>query len=175
MLNKSPVHGAEHTLLPELSMVETSTTPSPFAGLEQDPCTATPLMHSVVKVGEVMRLPERLALEGFRTLLMVLTKMSKPPIGSEPWRKTVTVSWEPCAPLNDGMPLGHDVLPVAAMQTSPTDCPRTESVEAGTAMRDATTMSTNAINFFIFTLAPVFFLRNQSGAVNIRVFRSTSI
>jgi len=92
MLNKSPVHGDEQTLLPDASIVETSTTPSPLAAFEQDPCTALLLTHSVVKLGEVIRLPERSTLAGFKTLLIVLTKTSKPPIGSEPSRKTVTVS-----------------------------------------------------------------------------------
>jgi hypothetical protein len=84
MLNRRPVQGNEQTLLPEESTVSTCTTPGPFTKLEQEPCTATPLIQTSVKVGEVMRLPVKSTLTGFKIPLLVFTKMRKAPTGSEP-------------------------------------------------------------------------------------------
>lgn len=148
--------------MPEPSAVETSTTPGPFAGLVQEPTAAAPLRHMSVPEGVVMRLPVKSALCGSRMVLMVETKTSKLLRGPEPWRRTATVTVEPCAPVNVGIVDGHVALPVVATHTKPGPpwaC--TDSGIAGRAMRDANATSTSASNFFITTLAPMFFLWNQ--------------
>ena len=84
-----PEHGdiPPHSLLPELSIVLTSTTPGPVV---HEPITAEPLTQMDVAVGLAIRLP-RAALTGVTNAGSEATKISKPPIASEPEMKTPTV------------------------------------------------------------------------------------
>ena len=86
MVNAIPEQGAmpPHSLPPELSIVVTSTTPGPLASpTVHEPVVGVPLMQIEVNDGVTIRVP-RAALVGFTNALEELTKMSKPPIGSEP-------------------------------------------------------------------------------------------
>ena len=67
MVNAKPEHGAEaHSLLPELSIVETSTTPGPLAVLTvHEPVVVAPLIQIDVNDGLKIRLP-RVAFVGIR-------------------------------------------------------------------------------------------------------------
>ena len=59
MVNARPEHGAaEHSLLPELSIVDTSTTPGPLAvPIVHEPVWAEPLTQIDVKDGLAIRVP----------------------------------------------------------------------------------------------------------------------
>jgi len=90
MVNAIPEHGEipPHSFPPELSIVVTSTTPGPFAELTvHEPVPAggadEPLTQIDVNDGLAIRVP-RAAVTGFKNALEALTKMSKPPIASEP-------------------------------------------------------------------------------------------
>ena len=73
-LNAKPEHGAAvHSLSPELSTVETSTTPGPLAALiVHAPIVAAPLIQMEVSDGLAIRVP-RAALTGFTNALVDLT------------------------------------------------------------------------------------------------------
>lgn len=97
MVNAMPEHGETppHSLLPELSMVVTSTTPGPLAVLVvHDPVGDEPLTQIDVNDGEAIREP-RAAPVGLRNVGSDLTYMSKPPIALELLMKTPIVNVEP--------------------------------------------------------------------------------
>jgi len=86
MVNAIPEQGEipPHSLPPELSIVVTSTTPGPLASpTVHAPVVGVPLIQIDVKDGLTIRVP-RAAPAGFTNALEELTKMSKPPIASEP-------------------------------------------------------------------------------------------
>ncbi len=86
MVNAIPEQGEipPHSLPPELSIVVTSTTPGPLASpTVHAPVVGVPLIQIDVKDGLTIRVP-RAAPVGFTNALEELTKMSKPPIASEP-------------------------------------------------------------------------------------------
>ena len=85
-MNAIPEQGEipPHSLPPELSIVVTSTTPGPLASpTVHAPVVGVPLIQIEVKDGLTIRVP-RAAPVGFTNALEELTKMSKPPIASEP-------------------------------------------------------------------------------------------
>ena len=85
-MNAIPEQGEipPHSLPPVLSIVVTSTTPGPLASpTVHAPVVGVPLIQIDVKDGLTIRVP-RAALVGFTNALDELTKMSKPPIASEP-------------------------------------------------------------------------------------------
>src|SRR3989442_13749032 len=97
MVKAIPEHGERppHSLLPELSIVVTSTTPGPFAVLvEPEPVWAEPLTQIDVNDGVTIRGP-RAAPGGLRNVRPHLTYISKPPIALELLLKTPTVRAEP--------------------------------------------------------------------------------
>src|SRR5260370_34654136 len=96
MVNAKPEHGAtEHSLAPELSTVDTSTIPGPFAvPIVQAPSNDCPLTQRVVNDGLMIRDP-RVALVGLRKVESALTWMSKPANGCEFSTRTPTVKVEP--------------------------------------------------------------------------------
>jgi len=97
MVKAKPEHGEipPHSLLPELSIVVTSTTPAPLADpTVHEPVEAEPLTQIDVKDGLTIRVP-RAALTGLTNEGLEATNMSKPPIASDPCANMPTVRLEP--------------------------------------------------------------------------------
>src|SRR6266436_3310389 len=97
MVKAIPEHGEipPHSLLPELSIVVTSTTPGPLAEpTVHEPVVAEPLTQIEVNDGLAIRVP-RAALTGLTNEGLEATNMSKPPIASDPCTSMPTVKLEP--------------------------------------------------------------------------------
>src|SRR5689334_12994324 len=102
-------------------MVVTSTTPGPLASpTVHVPVVGKPLIQMDVNDGLAIRGPRAAAL-GFRKVWSSWTKMSKPPIASEPWIKTPTVTFVPgvTGPIVGGLPAQLVAVGEAVIHTRP--------------------------------------------------------